>query len=404
MDVYYHSVGHGGVLLLNSTPNTSGLIPEGDLQLYAAFGREIERRFSQPIMEVNDQRGSTVELALPQSTLINQAVIMEDYREGERIREYVVEGLSEGQWRELKTGTSVGRKKIDLFRPTQVSRVRLRVTKYAAEPLVRSFAAFYVEGLSAGSLTTGRPTTASAFHSAPYVAPMATDDDRQTRWGCPDGTTACWLEVDLGAPTEFGRVEIHELADRIRKFTLLYRNDLNAPWQTALEGALRRGAASERLPLRHRAVCAPGHHRSQRSADDLGVPSPSRGKAWQRCGDWTAAEFSRRPRRAHAGPQPVHPEARPIRGEVRAVQRSALLSHHCDDVALRRRSGHARFVDASRGAKHLQRQPHRASDEGDPFRAESGNDRQGWLRLRGNGLDSPSSKRVGSRLCRRGEE
>ena len=167
MDVYYHSVGHGGVLLLNSTPNTSGLIPEGDLQLYAAFGREIERRFSRPIMEVNGQRGSTVELALPQSTLINHVVIMEDYREGERIREYVVEGLSEGQWRELKSGTSVGRKKIDLFRPAQVSRVRLRVTKHAAEPLVRSFAAVYVEGLSAGSLTTGRPTTASAFHSAP---------------------------------------------------------------------------------------------------------------------------------------------------------------------------------------------------------------------------------------------
>ncbi len=103
MDIYYQSVGHGGVLLLNSTPNTSGLIPEGDLQLYEAFGREIERRFSRPIVEVNDQRGSTVELALPQSTLINHAVIMEDYREGERIREYVVEGLSEGQWRELKS-------------------------------------------------------------------------------------------------------------------------------------------------------------------------------------------------------------------------------------------------------------------------------------------------------------
>ena len=166
MDIYYHSVGHGGVLLLNSTPNTSGLIPEGDLQLYAAFGREIERRLNHPIMEVNDQRGSTVELALPQSTLINQVVIMEDYREGERIREYVVEGLSEGEWRELKQGTSVGRKKIDLFRPAQFSRVRLRVTKYAAEPLIRSFAVYYVEGLSAGSLTTGRPTTASAFHSA----------------------------------------------------------------------------------------------------------------------------------------------------------------------------------------------------------------------------------------------
>lgn len=291
MDVYYHSVGHGGVLLLNSTPNTSGLIPEGDMQLYAAFGREIERRLGHPIKEVNDQRGSTVELALPESTLVNQVVIMEDYREGERIREYVVEGLSEGEWRELKQGTSVGRKKIDLFRPTQVSRVRLRVTKYAAEPLIRSFAISYVEGLSAGSLTTGRPTTASTFHSEPYVAPMATDDDRQTRWGCPDGTTACWLEVDLGAPTEFGQVEIYELADRIRKFTLLYRNDMNAAWQTALEG--------ERVgtQLQKDFSSVTGRYVRLNITEASGPPTiwefhlrPGT-QAWQRCGEWTAQSF-----------------------------------------------------------------------------------------------------------------
>ena len=83
MDVYYHSVGRGDVLLLNSTPNTNGLIPEGDLQFYETFGREIERRLSRPIMEVKGQRGSTVEMALPQSTPINQVVIMEDYCDDE---------------------------------------------------------------------------------------------------------------------------------------------------------------------------------------------------------------------------------------------------------------------------------------------------------------------------------
>jgi alpha-L-fucosidase len=236
MDVYCKSAGRGGVLLLNSTPNSSGLIPDGDLKLYEAFGKEIERRFSRPVAEVKDQRGAGVELALPRPTLINHIVLMEDYREGERIREYVVEGLSDGQWKELSQGTSVGRRKIDRFRPAQVGRVRLRVTRFAAEPIIRCLAAFHVEGVSAGSLTTGRPTTASAFHSAPYVAPMATDDDPQTRWGCPDGTTACWLEVDLGAPTAFGRVAISELADRIRKFTLEYRDTTDAPWQTALAG------------------------------------------------------------------------------------------------------------------------------------------------------------------------
>jgi hypothetical protein len=291
MDIYYKSAGRGGVLLLNSTPNTNGLIPDGDLKLYAAFGQEIERRFSRPVAEVKDQRGRMVEIALPRTTSVNHAVIMEDYREGERIREYVVEGFDNGQWKELSQGTSVGRKKIDRFRPAQVSRVRLRVTTFAAEPLIRSLAAFYVEGLAAGSLTTGRPTRASASHSAPYVAPMATDDDSQTRWGCPDGTTTCWLEVDLRAPTEFGKVEITELADRIRQFTLQYRNDTNAPWQAALEGT-RVGARFQKdFPavtgrfVRLNITAASGPPTIWEFNLHPGAPG------WQRCGAWTAQTF-----------------------------------------------------------------------------------------------------------------
>ena len=152
------------------------------LQFAQEFGAEIRRRFAVAVASTQGD-GHPVDLDLIPRQPLNHVVIMEDYREGERIREYVVEGSSDGQWRELSRGTSVGRKKIDLFRPVEVSQMRLRVTKCAAEPRIRSLATFYVEGLSAGSLTTGRPTTASAFHSAPYVAPMATDDDRQTRWG-----------------------------------------------------------------------------------------------------------------------------------------------------------------------------------------------------------------------------
>jgi len=291
MDIYYKSAGHGGVLLLNSTPSTNGLIPADDLKLYEAFGQEIERRFGRPLAEIESQRGGMVELPLSHPALINHAVIMEDYREGERIREYVLEGFSDGQWRELKRGKSVGRKKIDLFRPARVSRMRLHVTQFAAEPIIGRLAAFYVEGVSAGSLTTGRPTTASAFHSAPYIAPMATDDHMQTRWGCPDGTTACWLEVDLGAPTEFGRLELHELADRIRKFTLQYRNDSNLPWQSALEGE-RVGARYERdFPA------VTGRFVRLNVTEASGPPTlwefslhPSSG-SWQRCGTWTAESF-----------------------------------------------------------------------------------------------------------------
>lgn len=145
-DIYYQSAGRGGVLLLNSTPNTNGLIPAGDLKLYEAFGKEIERRFGRPVAKLNGRRGSTSELSFTSPTMVNHVVIMEDYREGERIREYMVEGYGAGAWRELSRGSSVGRKKIDAFPTTPVERLRLRVTQSPEEPIIREFAAYHVTG------------------------------------------------------------------------------------------------------------------------------------------------------------------------------------------------------------------------------------------------------------------
>jgi alpha-L-fucosidase len=293
MDIYYKSAGRGGVLLLNSTPNTNGLIPELDMRLYEAFGREIERRFGRPMAETAAARGAEVELAMGQPTRINHALIMEDYRDGERIREYVVEGLGADGWRESSRGTAVGRKKIDRFPPVEVSRVRLRVTRAAAEPRVRRLAVFDVPGVSAGSLTTGRATTASTVHSPPYVAAMATDDDRGTRWGCPDGTTACWLDVDLGAPTRFGQAAIAELADRIQRFTLAYRDTTNGPWRTAFAGTRVGPAFRQEFPE----VTARFVRLDITEAS--GPPTiwefdlyPG-GPGWQRCATWTAQEMAR---------------------------------------------------------------------------------------------------------------
>lgn len=70
---------------------------------------------------------------------------MEDYRLGHRIREYKIEGLVEGAWKELCSGQSVGRKKIDYFDVVEVSKIRLRVSKNVNEPVIRDLSAYYVE-------------------------------------------------------------------------------------------------------------------------------------------------------------------------------------------------------------------------------------------------------------------
>ena len=148
MNNYYKSVGYGSVFLLNASPDTTGLIPVGDLDRYREFGEEIKRRFDSPLASLKDKEGNKVVLEFQESMLVNHAVIMEDYKYGERIRKYKIEGLASGKWLELTQGISVGRKKIDYFDEIKVEALKLTINESAAKPLIRSFSAFYVDNFS----------------------------------------------------------------------------------------------------------------------------------------------------------------------------------------------------------------------------------------------------------------
>jgi len=143
MYVYYQSAGQGAVMLLNSTPNTDGLIPPDDVRLYRALGAEIDRRFGVPIARASGS-GDAVEIHLGKPTMINHAIIMEDYWFGERVRAFTVEGWTGHAWTKLVEGRHVGRQRIVSFDDVVVSSVRLRVAASAARPLIRQFAVFHV--------------------------------------------------------------------------------------------------------------------------------------------------------------------------------------------------------------------------------------------------------------------
>ena len=168
MDLYYRSVGHNCNLLLNANPGPDGLIPAPDMKRYQEFGAEIRRRFGKSVAETTG-RGSTVELALPQPTRIDHVVTMENILEGERVREYVIDGLVGDVWRELCRGSSIGHKKIDRFAPTEVSQVRWRCLKSVAEPDIRRLAVYAVHATDRASALT--------FSSSRLTAP----GDRATK-------------------------------------------------------------------------------------------------------------------------------------------------------------------------------------------------------------------------------
>lgn len=143
LDIYYRSVGHGCNLLLNVAPDDRGLLPDSDVRRVLELGAEVRRRFDAPIARTSGT-GNELVLPLEGETAIDHLVLMEDIRLGERIREYVVDALRDGQWVEIARGSAVGHKKIDAFPPVAASAVRLRVLSSEGEPLVRSMGAYGV--------------------------------------------------------------------------------------------------------------------------------------------------------------------------------------------------------------------------------------------------------------------
>lgn len=140
-DIYYRSVGHGANLLLNVAPDDRGLIPEIDAQRVREFGKWIEETFSRPIHQTSGQ-GISLEIALDAAQPIDHVILAEEIAEGERVREYVLEVEQGGQWIEIIRGSAIGHKKIDRITPVITSKIRLRILKAVALPIIRNFAVF----------------------------------------------------------------------------------------------------------------------------------------------------------------------------------------------------------------------------------------------------------------------
>jgi alpha-L-fucosidase len=145
MTMYEQSVGFGATLLLNNTPDRSGLIPEQDAKRAAEFGAEVARIYGKPIAQSHGQ-GKELELKLPAPATIDRVILAEDITKGERIRRYELDALIKGQWQSVGGGELVGHKRIEALVPVTVDGLRLRITESVGEPIIRTFAACSSKG------------------------------------------------------------------------------------------------------------------------------------------------------------------------------------------------------------------------------------------------------------------
>lgn len=132
-------------MLIGMAIDTSGLFPAKETANFAAFGKEIQKRFAHSIAETHGKGQELILKLADKPVPVNQIVLMEDITKGENIRKYVVEAWVDGQWKPLCDGSSVGHKRIQVFDAVSTEKLRLRIMQSTQEPLIRMFAAYHID-------------------------------------------------------------------------------------------------------------------------------------------------------------------------------------------------------------------------------------------------------------------
>jgi alpha-L-fucosidase len=142
MNMYDCSVGRNCNLILNAAPQPDGLIAEHEMKMYAEFGKRIKARYSNKLCAVNGE-GDTFELAVPKDKgPVNQIVLMEQIKHGERVRKFSLEAKVAGEWKKVYSGSCIGHKHIVRFADVAAEKIKLTITSSAATPLIRDFSAY----------------------------------------------------------------------------------------------------------------------------------------------------------------------------------------------------------------------------------------------------------------------
>jgi alpha-L-fucosidase len=176
MELYYSSVGRNSNLLLNVPPDRRGLLHENDVKSLIAFSELREREFANELAQgkkatassirgkdyqasnavdgksetywttPDDITEASITIDLGKVTEVNRILIQEYIRLGQRVRSFRVEGETNGAWKQIMDGTTIGYKVIRKFPSTAISKIRLTITDSRACPLISNIELFRAPG------------------------------------------------------------------------------------------------------------------------------------------------------------------------------------------------------------------------------------------------------------------
>lgn len=166
MELYYSSVGRNSNLLLNVPPDRRGLLHEKDVASLLEFKKLLDAEFTTDLaigkkvksstsrgreysaMNVNDGNPDTywttsdevtsgeLIIDLGDETEVNRIILQEYIKLGQRVQEFTVSALKDGEWEKLIDGTTIGYKVIRKFPAVKTSQIKVSIIKSKACPVI----------------------------------------------------------------------------------------------------------------------------------------------------------------------------------------------------------------------------------------------------------------------------
>jgi len=168
-DIYLTSVGRGSNLLLNIPPDRRGLIHENDVAALNGWKKLLDERFANNFTinakafssqvrgknrkyaaanaidsdkntywATNDEHtAASIEIQLAEENEIKYVLIQEYIQLGQRVKNFEVEAIVNGEWEKVAASTTIGYKKIlQLETPVKTTNVRINITDSRACPVI----------------------------------------------------------------------------------------------------------------------------------------------------------------------------------------------------------------------------------------------------------------------------
>lgn len=165
MDIYFHSVGRNGVLLLNIPPDKRGLLHENDVKALADWKKLRDELFRVNLAKgskITCANGSGIKLMLDDNSAthfttkgsdsttvitfklkgkqtFDVLLLQENIRVGQRIEQFRLDRLENGLWIKAAEGTTAGYKRLLQFPEVTTDQVRLTILSSRLNPSIAEF-------------------------------------------------------------------------------------------------------------------------------------------------------------------------------------------------------------------------------------------------------------------------